>query len=562
MKTTDQPIDINPTHLETIQRILDEHVPDCEVRAFGSRAKWNAEDYSDLDLAVVGDQPRGWRTLSRLKDAFEESDLPFRVDVLDWHDISDKFQAIIKADCITVRQVKKQTGAIKSKDENVTYNDWLYRPRFPSKWHTHSLYFLAKWVNGLAFNKIQFSKSGKPIIKIAEIKGGISNQTKFTEQEFDESVLIKDGDLLFSLSGQPETSIDAFKWRGPDGWLNQHIFHVLPCDEVDSEFFFYLLRYLRPNFIQIASNKQTTGLGHVTKRDLQDLKVAIPSLVEQRDIADRLGILDANIEINRRMNETLEALAQALFKSWFIDFDPVRAKMEGRWQPGESLPGLPAHLYDLFPDRLVPSELGEIPEGWQVGVLADLITLHSGGTPSTEVERFWNGEIPWYTAKDTPNLSDIFTIETERTITPAGVRNSPTKVLPIGTTIVTARGTVGKLGLLGVPMAMNQTCYGIRGNQDYSDFFTYWLVRTTVNEIKTRTHGTIFDTITRQTFKLITIAIPPHKLIKVFDDYTDPIMKSILDNIHTIRNLSILLELILPRLMDSDLSQLKQGNIL
>ena len=96
---------------------------------------------------------------------------------------------------------------------------------------------------------------------------------------------------------------------------------------------------------------------------------SLPPLPEQRAIAHVLGTLDDKIELNRRMNETLEEMARALFKSWFVDFDPVRAKMEGRWRRGESLPGLPADLYDLFPDRLVPSELGEIPEGWEVKTL-------------------------------------------------------------------------------------------------------------------------------------------------------------------------------------------------
>ena len=97
-----------------------------------------------------------------------------------------------------------------------------------------------------------------------------------------------------------------------------------------------------------------------------------PPLDEQRAIAHVLGTLDDKIELNRRMNETLEAMARALFRSWFVDFEPVRAKMEGRWRPGESLPGLPAHLHPLFPDRLVPSELGDIPEGWEVRTIGGL----------------------------------------------------------------------------------------------------------------------------------------------------------------------------------------------
>jgi type I restriction enzyme S subunit len=109
------------------------------------------------------------------------------------------------------------------------------------------------------------------------------------------------------------------------------------------------------------------------------LELPFPPLPEQRAIAHILGTLDDKIELNRRMSETLEAMARALFKSWFVDFEPVRAKMEGRWQRGQSLPGLPAHLYDLFPDRLVDSELGEIPEGWEVGPMARFFAVGVGG---------------------------------------------------------------------------------------------------------------------------------------------------------------------------------------
>lgn len=240
---------------------------------------------------------------------------------------------------------------------------WLYHPTFPEHWTPSALHSMARWVNGIAFKDIQFTLTGRPVIKIAEIKGGISGQTKFTQQTFDDSVRVRPGDLLFSWSGQPETSIDAFWWRGPEGWLNQHVFRVTPQEGIDTVFFYYLLRYLKPNFVGIARNKQTTGLGHVTKRDLENLKVAYPKLPEQQAIAHILGTLDDKIELNRRMSATLEAMARALFKAWFVDFEPVRAKAEGRD------PGVPPHLATLFPDRLVESELGEIPEGWEISSL-------------------------------------------------------------------------------------------------------------------------------------------------------------------------------------------------
>ena len=277
---------------------------------------------------------------------------------------------------------------------------WLYNPQFAEEWGRRPLYSLAQWVNGLAFRDIQFSATGMPVIKIAEIKGGISGQTKFTQQRFDESVLVRPGDLLFSWSGQPETSIDAFWWRGPEGWLNQHVFRLTPDACVDSTFFYYLLRYLKPNFVGIARNKQTTGLGHVTKRDLENIEAAIPPLPEQRAIAHILGTLDDKIELNRRMNQTLEEMARVLYKDWFVDFGPVRAKLEGRE------PYLPSELWSLFPDRLVDSELGEIPEGWEVKELGRLIELaygkalkagdRKGGTIPVYGS---NGQVGWHDEK-------------------------------------------------------------------------------------------------------------------------------------------------------------------
>lgn len=253
---------------------------------------------------------------------------------------------------------------------------WLYNPQFNPHWQRQNLYGLASWTNGMAFREFEFSEVGRPVIKISEIKNGISGQTKFTEREYDQGYLVTSGDMLFCWSGQPETSIDVFWWRGADGWLNQHTFKVEPRAGVGRAFFFYVLKYLRPYFIAIARNKQTTGLGHVTKADLEGIEVGLPPLSEQRAIAEILSALDDKIELNRRMNATLEAIARAIFKSWFVDFDPVRAKMEGRWRRGESLPGLPADLYHLFPPSFEDSPLGKIPKGWRMRELLDAFEIN------------------------------------------------------------------------------------------------------------------------------------------------------------------------------------------
>ena len=167
-----------------------------------------------------------------------------------------------------------------------------------------------------------------------------------------------------------------------------------------SDFACYLTLWEGVRGYAISHMTGTSGRQRVPTDCLQHLTVPIPPLPEQRAIAHILGTLDDKIELNRRMSETLEAMARALFKSWFVDFDPVRAKMDGRWQRGQSLPGLPAHLYDLFPDRLVDSELGEIPEKWRVGRLGEYIeNFDSKRVPLSSREREkLRGIYPYYGA--------------------------------------------------------------------------------------------------------------------------------------------------------------------
>lgn len=177
----------------------------------------------------------------------------------------------------------------------------LYEPAFSPEWLLKDLHSLASWTNGMAFTKSHFSPVGTPIVKIAEVKNGVTSQTKFTDVQLDSRYSLEDQDLLFCWSGQPETSIDAYRWAGGPGWLNQHIFRVLPDPGlVDNDYFFYLLRYLRPTFVRIARNKQTTGLGHVTKGDLQRLTVGVPPRDVQKSIATALSMIDGKLNSNAR----------------------------------------------------------------------------------------------------------------------------------------------------------------------------------------------------------------------------------------------------------------------
>ena len=149
----------------------------------------------------------------------------------------------------------------------------------PKGWGVTPVYDVANFVNGSSFKSKYFSDAndGLPIIKIAEIKNGVSQQTKFTTQEMPEKYFISNGSILFSWSGNPDTSIDTFIWTGGDGWLNQHIFNVVLHEDKDKTFVYYLLKSLKPVFTEIARDKQTTGLGHVTVKDMKRTYTIKPS---------------------------------------------------------------------------------------------------------------------------------------------------------------------------------------------------------------------------------------------------------------------------------------------
>ena len=205
-----------------------------------------------------------------------------------------------------------------------------------------------------------------------------------------ERFLLEDGDLLFArqslvLKGAGKCSL--FLRDDEPVTFESHVTRVrLDPPKAHPGYYFY---YLQSHHGQSAIRsivEQGAGASGIRGSDLATLEVRWQPLATQHSIAHVLGTLDDKIELNRRMSETLEAMARALFKSWFVDFDPVRAKMEGRWRPGESLPGLPAHLYDLFPHRLVDSELGGIPEGWGVKALGEVAKQRRSGVKPEEID--------------------------------------------------------------------------------------------------------------------------------------------------------------------------------
>ena len=218
-----------------------------------------------------------------------------------------------------------------------------------------------------------YVSNGVPVIRgnnISDTKALVGDFVFVPEQIADElsACNVRPGDLVFPHRGAIG-QVAIVPTGGPERYMLSTSLMKLTCDtrRVDPYFVFYFFRSARGKhaLLQHASTVGTPGIGQPLT-SLRSISLPVPPLSEQRAIAHILGTLDDKIELNRRMSETLEAMARALFKSWFVDFDPVRAKAEGRD------PGLPKPLADLFPSRLVDSELGEIPEGWEVGTLGDI----------------------------------------------------------------------------------------------------------------------------------------------------------------------------------------------
>jgi type I restriction enzyme S subunit len=272
---------------------------------------------------------------------------------------------------------------------------------------------------------------------------------------------------------------------------------------------------------------------------LSDVSIPHPvDIAEQRAIAHILGTLDDKIELNRRMNETLEAMARALFKSWFVNFDPVRAKAEGR------PPGLPKPLADLFPARLVDSELGEIPEGWGVGCVDDEFDLTMGQSPPGETYNEVGEGVPFYQGR--ADFGSRF--PTRRVYCTA-----PTRLAQVGDTLVSVRAPVGDINMATEDCAIGRGVAAARhksGSRSYSYQFMLGL-----EEVFARfeAEGTVFGSIGKKDFHAISCVKPPRGGIACFEAMLSPIDSRIDVNERESRTLAALRDALLPKLISGEL---------
>ncbi|MHB8107518.1 MAG: restriction endonuclease subunit S [Candidatus Cryosericum sp.] len=320
-------------------------------------------------------------------------------------------------------------------------------------------------------------------------------------------------------------------------FTNQQINGVVPEATVDPEFLYYV-------FTQLSHELDAAGGGgsvytNVSKSRFSDIEINIPVEVEeQRAIARTLGALDDKIELNRQMSETLEAMARALFKSWFIDFDPVRARTEGRD------PGLPADIAALFPDSFEDSDLGEIPKGWSVGSVDDDFELTMGQSPPGETYNEAGDGLPFYQGR----LDFGARSPTRRVYCTA-----PTRFASAGDTLVSVRAPVGDVNMATERCAIGRGVAAVR-HKTGSRSFSYQFMRS-ISEVFARfdAEGTVFGSIGKKDFHAITCVRFPHNVVLEFERQLSGADSRIEINERESRTLAALRETLLPKLLSGEL---------
>lgn len=281
----------------------------------------------------------------------------------------------------------------------------------------------------------------------------------------------------------------------------------------DTEFVYYLSRWNDVRDHAEINLDGTSGRQRVPKASFDDLQLLMPPLPEQKAIASVLSSLDDKIDLLHLQNQTLEALAETLFRQWFVE---------------------------------------EAKEDWEEKTLFDIIDLIGGGTPKTSVNEYWDGNIGWLSAGDITQSHKGFVVNTEKCISELGLKNSSAKLLPKYSTIISARGTVGKYCILSKPMAYSQSNYGVLPKFKDCYFFTYLLIANAVNELQASAYGSVFDTITSITFKSINVSIPEENEILIFEKNISIYFKKMLSNKLQIQTLTQIRDTLLPKLMSGE----------
>ena len=318
-------------------------------------------------------------------------------------------------------------------------------------------------------------------------------------------------------------------------------YYVVPKTELDMRWLYYAIIHY-----QLGSIDDGSPIPSTTRAAVYPREIAVPRPDEQRAIAAVLGALDEKIGQNKRTARALERLARAIFRAWFMDFEPIKAKAAG----ATSFPSMPHSVFETLPTRFVDSEIGPVPEGWEVKAIGDVVTVKGGGTPSTKNKAFWDsGAHCWATPKDMSRLSHPVLLDTERRITDSGVNSISSGILPVGTVLMSSRAPVGYLAIAGVPTAINQGFIAMVCDGPRPPNYVFGWAFTSMDTIKAHASGTTFAEISKKNFRPLPVVVPTANVVAAYQEVADPLFDLLTHSVSECEQLEQLRDYLLPQLL-------------
>lgn len=344
-----------------------------------------------------------------------------------------------------------------------------------------------------------------------------------------------DGDVVLVAGNNAQGNFHVSRFTGKFN-AYQRTYVLSAKDGFDIDYIYYALKLELKRLREKSQGSQTKFLTMpiLTGIHLQDL-----NFDEQSSISRILRVIDAKIDCNNRINAELEAMAKTLYDYWFVQFDFPDYKSKPYKSSGGKM------VYNATLKR-------DIPEGWRASSVQSVADLLGGGTPTKKKLEFWGGDIPFFTPTDADGA--IFKFSTADYITEEGLKGSSTKCFGKHTVFITARGSVGRLVLAGVDMAMNQSCYALRAKPGISYVFLFFLSKELIHHLQVKSSGSVFDSIVSNDIELTNLAIPPGPVIEKFASTVEPAFEKIANNTKENQQLAQLRDWLLPMLMNGQVT--------
>jgi type I restriction enzyme S subunit len=537
LKTNMPKIDLNAQDWNEVCHILKIHIPDYPVWAFGSRVKWTAKAYSDLDLAIITRQPLSLSAMATIKEAFEESNLSIRVDIVDWAATSEEFRKIIEQHKVIVQKGKKGSEAIGSK--------WILTSIDELKASTPGSIAIGPF--GSRMKSDCYVPIGVRVVRgtnLMECRKFSGEFVFITEEKAKElgNSNLQPNDIVFPHRG----SIGEVGIVPDDGkhYVLSSSLLKLSCDTTKAAplfiYYFFKSSLGRFELLKNASQVGTPGIGQPLT-SLKAIKLRLPPIKEQLGVVGILAGLDDRIALLRETNATLEAIAQALFKSWFVDFDPVHAKQQGR-EPE----GLDADTVALFPDSFEESVVGLIPKGWFVRSLDETAEFLNG----LALQKFPPEEHSWLPVIKIAQLRKGDTVGADR----AGRNLKPEYVIQDGDVLFSWSGSLEVEIWCGGEGALNQHLFKITSKEYPKWFFFLWTIhRLEFFRSIAANKATTMGHIQRKHLSDAKVITPSIEFVETIGDYFVPLIENLISNSIQAQTLTTLRDTLLPRLISGQL---------